>query len=96
MFSNHRSVDLLNEIIKSESLLTSLPHGIDIFSCPNCVGSLTSFYVSAPYLVIDVLFTFQTVALTHLVTPVEGIPTIRYLVSCETLTGDEGTAPGEC
>ena len=48
------------------------------------------------YLVIDVLFTFQAVALTHLITPVEGIPTIRYLVASETLTGDEGAAPGEC
>ena len=34
-------------------------------------------------------------ALTHLVAAVEGIPTRGYLVSDQTLAGDEGTAAGE-
>ena len=51
--------------------------------------------LTALNLVIDVLFTFQTVALTHLVTPVEGIPSPGHLEADEALAGDERTAPGE-
>ena len=49
----------------------------------------------ALYLLIDVLFILKTsLTLTHLVAPVEGIPTLGNLESDETLAGDEGTAPG--